>query len=50
MKTSYIYLGVIVILMWNVILIKRDQELFKAHDRVCVEFPKSHPNCSQNTK
>jgi hypothetical protein len=45
MKTSYIYLGLITILMWNGMLIKRDQELFKAHDRVCAELPKSHPDC-----
>ena len=35
MKTSYIYLGVIAILMWNGLIIKRDQELFKAYDACC---------------
>jgi hypothetical protein len=45
MKTSYIYLGVIAILMWNGMLAKRDQELFKAYDKVCAELPQSHPNC-----
>jgi hypothetical protein len=44
MKTSYWFLGVIAILMWNGVLIKRDQELFKAYDQVCAEQP-HHPNC-----
>jgi hypothetical protein len=44
MKTSYIYLGVIAILLWNGMLIKRDKELFNAYDKVCVELPQ-HPKC-----
>lgn len=48
MKTSYIYLGVIAILMWNGMLIKRDQELFKAHD-TCARFT-HHPSCPHNKK
>lgn len=45
MKTSYIFLAFIAILMWNGILIKRDQELFKAYDKACAELPQSHSNC-----
>jgi hypothetical protein len=45
MKTTYIFLGVITILMWNGMFIKRDQELFKAYDKVCAELPQPHPNC-----
>jgi hypothetical protein len=45
MKTSYIFLAFIAILMWNSMLIKRDRELFKAYDKVCAELPQPHPNC-----
>jgi hypothetical protein len=48
MKTSYIFLAFIGILMWNGMLIKRDAELFKAHD-ACVQFT-HHPDCPQKTK
>ena len=48
MKTTYIYLGVIAILMWNSMLIKRDQELFKAHD-ACAHFT-HHPDCPYEKK
>ena len=43
MKVSYIYLGVIAILIWNGMMIKRDQELFKAYD-ACAHFT-YHPDC-----
>jgi hypothetical protein len=45
MKTSYWFLGIIAILMWNGLIIKRDQELFKAYDKVCAELPQPHPEC-----
>lgn len=45
MKTSYIFLAVIGILMYNVILIKRDQELFGAYDTKCAEISNSHSRC-----
>ncbi len=45
MKTSYWFLGIIAILMWNGILIKRDQKMFEAYDRACAELPQGHPNC-----
>lgn len=48
MKTSYIYLGVIAILMWNGLLIKRDHELFKAHS-ACTQIT-SHSNCPYQKK
>jgi hypothetical protein len=43
MKVTYLYLGVIAILMWNGLIIKRDQELFKAYD-ACTQFT-HHPDC-----
>jgi hypothetical protein len=45
MKTSYIFLAVIGILMYNMVLIKRDQQLFKAYDQACAELPSPHPDC-----
>jgi hypothetical protein len=45
MKTSYIFLGVVGILMYNVFLIQRDQKLFNAYDKACAELPKPHPDC-----
>ena len=45
MKTTYIYLGVIAILMWNGWAIRRDNELWKsykqtkAHLEYCQAFP-----------
>lgn len=45
MNKSYIFLGVIAILLYNGFLIKRDQQLFKAYDKVCAELPQPHPDC-----
>jgi hypothetical protein len=46
MKTSYYwFFAFIAVLMWNVMMIKRDAELFKAYDKACAELPKPHPNC-----
>jgi hypothetical protein len=45
MKTSYIFLAVIGILMYNVFLIQRDQKMFNAYDKACAELPKGHPDC-----
>lgn len=45
MKTTYIFLAFIAILMYNGMLAKRDAELFKAYDKVCAELPKSHLDC-----
>jgi hypothetical protein len=45
MKTSYWFLAIIAILMYNGMLIKRDAEMFKAYDKVCAELPKYNPNC-----
>jgi len=44
MKTTYIFLAVIGILMYNGMLAKRDQDLFKAYDRACAQQP-HNPNC-----
>ena len=43
MKTYSWFFLVIAILMWNGMLIKRDQELFKAHD-ACAHYI-NHPDC-----
>ena len=45
MKSTYIFLGVIAILLYNGLLIKRDQQLFKAYDKICAELPQPHPDC-----
>lgn len=39
MKTHSWFFLVIAILMWNGFLIQRDQELFKAYDKVCAQQP-----------
>lgn len=44
MKITYIYLAFIAILMYNGMLAKRDQDLFKAYDRACAQQP-HNPNC-----
>jgi hypothetical protein len=48
MKTSYIYLGLIAILMWNGFIIQRDQKLFEAYD-ACTKFT-HHPDCPYDKK
>jgi hypothetical protein len=45
MKTTYIFLAVIAILVWNSFLIHRDKKLFNAYDKVCAELSQSHSNC-----
>jgi hypothetical protein len=45
MKMSYIFLALIAILIWNALIIKRDQEMFKAYDQVCAEHSQSHSHC-----
>ena len=45
MKTTYIFLGVIAVLLYNVFLIQRDQKMFDAYDRACAELPAGHPDC-----
>jgi hypothetical protein len=45
MKTSYIFLAAIAIIVYNGMLIQRDQQLFKAYDKVCAELPQPHPDC-----
>jgi len=39
MKSTYIFLGVIAILLFNLAVIKRDKQLFEAYDKVCAEQP-----------
>ena len=49
---TYIYLGVIAILGWNVFLIQRDQKLFEAYNQptpkevYCSQLPQPHPDCT----
>lgn len=45
MKTSYIFLAVIAIIMYNGVLIRRDKNMFEAYDRVCATLPQPHPDC-----
>lgn len=47
MKT-YIFLAFLGILIWNGLMIKRDQELFKAYD-ACTQFT-HHPDCPYEKK
>lgn len=46
MKTSYIFLAFIGILMYNVFLAQRDAKMFDAYDRACAQLPQGHPDCS----
>jgi len=45
MKTTYVFLAVIGILMYNAFLIQRDDKMFKAYDQACAALPKPHPDC-----
>ena len=45
MKTYQWFFVVIAILMWNGMLIKRDQKMFEAYDRACATLPKGQPDC-----
>jgi hypothetical protein len=45
MKTYQWFFLVIAILMWNGMLIQRDQKMFKAYDRACAQLPQPHPDC-----
>jgi len=44
MKTSYIFLAFIGILMYNAFLANRDAKMFEAYDKMCAEQP-ANPNC-----
>ena len=44
MKTSYIFLAFIAILMYNGMIARRDAEMFKAYDQVCAQQP-NNPKC-----
>jgi hypothetical protein len=44
MRTPYIFLAIIGILMYNAILANRDAKMFEAYDRICAEQP-ANPNC-----
>jgi len=48
MKTSYIFLAFVAILGWNVFLIQRDRELFKAYN-ACAHYT-HHPDCPYDQK
>lgn len=45
MRTTYIFLAFIGILMYNVFLIQRDQKMFEAYDKACATLPQPHPDC-----
>jgi len=44
MKTSYIFLALIGILMYNVFLAQRDAKMLEAYDKICAKQP-ANPNC-----
>ena len=44
MKTTYIFLAFIAILMYNGMLIQRDRQLFEAYDKACAQQI-HNPNC-----
>ena len=44
MKTSYIFLAFIGILMYNAFLANRDSKMLEAYDKICAEQI-SNPNC-----
>jgi len=52
MKTSYIFLAFIGILMYNVFLIQRDQKMFDSHqpetpkEKFCQQQAGWHPDCN----
>jgi len=46
MKTTYIFLAFIAILMYNGFLAQHDQKMFDAHDPACVRLPNGQPNCN----
>ena len=48
MKPTYIYLGLITILMWNGWAINRDKQLMKQYD-ACLQFT-HHPDCPDSWK
>ena len=45
MRTPYWFFLVIAILLYNSMLIKRDQKMFEAYDRACAQLPTGHPDC-----
>jgi hypothetical protein len=51
MKTTYIFLGIIGILMYNMFLIQRDQKMFEGYNKMnakehhCSELKVWHPDC-----
>jgi hypothetical protein len=45
MKSTYVFIAFVAILLWNSVLIKRDRELFKAYDKLCSELSQPHPEC-----
>ena len=45
MKTTYIFLAFIGILMYNIFLTQRDARMFEAYDQACAELPTGHPDC-----
>jgi len=44
MKTSYIFLAFIGILMYNAFLAQNDKKMLEAYDKICAEQV-SNPNC-----
>ncbi len=45
MKVSHVLLAIIAILGYNVVLIHRDSELFRAYDTKCAEITEPNSRC-----
>ena len=44
MRTPYIFVAIIGILIYNAIIANRDAKMFEAYDKMCAEQP-ANPNC-----
>lgn len=45
MKLHYIIIAVVSIIVYNGLIIKRDQRMFESYDKVCASLPVGHPDC-----
>jgi hypothetical protein len=50
MKTTYIFLACITILMYNGLLIQRDTKLFDAYDKEFAKIKYDHPTLNEMNK
>ena len=45
MKSLYIFIAIVGIIIYNGFLIKRDRQMFEAYDQACAVLPQPHPDC-----